>query len=255
MQPHKRAYTFAPMNLSQRMKAARKHGGLTQKELADKAGVSQPVISQLESGASQKSVHIAKLAAACGVDPLWLSEGSGQMVGTERPISQEAQIIGSVAAWDSSTPLDDDEVALPLYKEVELSAGDGSTQVLEVPGRKIRLARSTLRESGVQPENAIIAMVSGNSMERLILDGAGIGVDLGTKNIIDGEIYAFDHDGMLRVKYLYRLPGGGLRLRSENTEEYPDEIYTPEQAEHIRILGWVFWWSTVRRRRSPSLAK
>ena len=27
-------------------------------------------------------------------------------------------------------------------------------------------------------------------------------------------MYAFDHDGQLRVKLLYRLPGGGLRIRS-----------------------------------------
>lgn len=38
-------------------------------------------------------------------------------------------------------------------------------------------------------------------------------------------------------------------------EEYPDEILSAEQAAHIRILGWVFWWSTVRRRRGLSLAR
>lgn len=87
------------------------------------------------------------------------------------------------------------------------------------------------------------------------MDGATIGIDRGTTNIIDGEIYAFDHDGMLRVKYLYRLPGGGLRIRSENDEEYPDEVLNADQMATVRILGWVFWWSTVRRRRGLSLAR
>lgn len=44
-------------------------------------------------------------------------------------------------------------------------------------------------------------------------------------------------------------------LRSENSDEYPDEIIEPEQMSHVRILGWVFWWSTIRRRNGLRLAK
>lgn len=170
-------------------------------------------------------------------------------------VEPNAEMIGMLSAWDSNTPLHDDEVAIPLYKEVEMAAGGGATEVVEVPGRLLRFAKSTLREAGVLESNAACATVYGRSMERLIMDGATIGIDRGTTQIIDGEIYAFDHNGMLRVKYLYRLPGGGLRVRSENDEEYPDEVLSAEQAAHIRILGWVFWWSTVRRRRGLSLAR
>lgn len=46
-------------------------------------------------------------------------------------------------------------------------------------------------------------------MEPLISDGATIGVDTATKHITDGEIYAIKHDDLLRVKFVYRLPGGG----------------------------------------------
>lgn len=165
-----------------------------------------------------------------------------------QPRRSEARIVGQLSSWDDQTPLEDDDVEVPLYKEVELAAGNGSTAIREITGRKIRFSRSTLRDAGVDPANAIAAQVTGNSMDRLILDGATIGLDIGTKQVYDGEIYAVDHDGMLRVKYLYRLPGGGLRLRSENSEEYPDEIYTAEEATKIRVIGWVFWWSTVRRR-------
>lgn len=166
-----------------------------------------------------------------------------------------AELIGSMATWDSSTPLGSDEVAIPLYKEIELAAGSGATEVIEVPGRLLRFAKSTLREAGVQECNAVCATIKGRSMERLIMDGATIGIDRGTTHIEDGEIYAFDQDGMLRVKYLYRLPGGGVRIRSENDEEFPDEVLSPEQLRGIRMLGWVFWWSTVRRRRGLSIAK
>ncbi|MFD3300274.1 LexA family transcriptional regulator [Aquipseudomonas alcaligenes] len=187
------------------------------------------------------------------IDPLVHGDaGSAQPAARVEP---NAEMLGMLSGWDSNTPLRDDEVAIPLYKEVEMAAGGGATEVVEVPGRLLRFAKSTLREAGVHEHNAACATVYGRSMERLIMDGATIGIDRGTTQILDGEIYAFDHDGMLRVKYLYRLPGGGLRIRSENDEEYPEETLSAEQAAHIRILGWVFWWSTVRRRRGLSLAR
>lgn len=78
MQGHKRTYRFARMStLKDRMKQARKFAQLTQKQLAERVGVSQPVISQLESGENLQSVHLLKIAEVCGVDPLWLSSGEG----------------------------------------------------------------------------------------------------------------------------------------------------------------------------------
>ncbi|QUE91230.1 helix-turn-helix domain-containing protein [Pseudomonas sp. SCA2728.1_7] len=65
--------------LAERMKLARKHANLTQKALAEKAGVEQPVISQLETGKNQQSVHLAKFAHLCGVSAIWLSDGIGSM--------------------------------------------------------------------------------------------------------------------------------------------------------------------------------
>ncbi|MOA32341.1 HTH-type transcriptional regulator PrtR [compost metagenome] len=84
-------------------------------------------------------------------------------------------------------------------------------------------------------------------MEKLILDGAAIGFDTSFKHVVDGEIYAFDQGGMLRVRYLYKLPGGGIRIRSENSDEYPDELLTRKDCIRIKMLGRVFWWSTIRR--------
>lgn len=164
----------------------------------------------------------------------------------------EAVMIGDLSPWDDSTPLDDDEVELPLYKEVELAAGSGRTAVQEMPGRKLRFSYATLRAAGVDPAAAVCAQLKGNSMEPLIMNGATIGIDKATTRVVDGEIYALEHDGMLRVKYLYRLPGGGLRLRSFNRDEYADEEYSSEEmhAKNISIIGWVFWWSTLRSRNA-----
>ncbi|MCY1353515.1 HTH-type transcriptional regulator PrtR [compost metagenome] len=120
-------------------------------------------------------------------------------------------------------------------------------EFVEITDRKLRFSKETLQVAGVDPSFAAVAKFNGRAMEKLILGYAAIGFDMSFKHVVDGEIYAFDQKGMLRVKYLYKLPGGGIRIRSENSGEYPDELLTREEFARIRILGRVFWWSTVRR--------
>lgn len=69
------------MKYQDRVKLARRHARLTQGELADRVGIKQASISDLERGKSAASTHSTKIAHACGVNPLWLSEGIGEMLG------------------------------------------------------------------------------------------------------------------------------------------------------------------------------
>lgn len=80
-------------------------------------------------------------------------------------------------------------------------------------------------------------------MEPVLADGSTVGVNIGQRQIVDGKMYAIKHDGQLRVKVLYRVPGGGVRFRSFNQGEHPDEIYTPQEMaeKSIEIIGRVFW--------------
>jgi SOS-response transcriptional repressors (RecA-mediated autopeptidases) len=65
--------------LAERMKIARDHAKITQRKLAEIAGVEQPAISQMERGKTLKSAHLVTIAKACGVNPEWLANGSGGM--------------------------------------------------------------------------------------------------------------------------------------------------------------------------------
>lgn len=68
-----------PNTLSERIQQARKHAGLTQKELADKVGISQTAVHKLECGRSRSSRRTVAIALTCGVDPIWLDNGRGEM--------------------------------------------------------------------------------------------------------------------------------------------------------------------------------
>ncbi|WP_054064762.1 XRE family transcriptional regulator [Pseudomonas asplenii] len=233
------------MELKDRLKKARKDAGLTQAELADRVGIKQASVSEIERGLTRTSGYLVQLAQVCGVDPVWLSEGTGAPEPT-RPASN-ATMLGPISVWDDDTPLDDDEVYVPFLKEVELSAGSGRTVIQESSSRKLRFGKQTLRNQGVQADQAVCVTVHGNSMEPVLPDGSTVGVDRSCTAVKDGKMYAIDHGGELRVKTLYRIPGGGLRFRSFNQDEHPDEEYTADDLaeKSISVLGKVFWYSVL----------
>ena len=237
------------MKLKDRLKQARKYAGLSQTQLAEQVGIKQASVSEIERGITRVSGHTVKMARACGVSPLWLSEGVGEMLDTShpsRPVTDSNLVVsGGFSPWDDETALDPDEAELPLFREVELAAGDGRTQVIENNGPKLRFSKRTLRGAGVEPAQAAVAYVSGSSMEPALMDGSVVGINKQDTQVKDGKIYAIDHDGMLRVKQVFRLPGGGIRLHSINEDEFPDEDYGRGWPEYIRIIGRIFWSSTM----------
>ena len=253
------------MALGQRVKEVRERLEMSQSYLADQVGMTQSAIGALEKRDSAHSRKLYQIAQALGVAAEWLMFGGdvneavneymlpGDSVAyaADRMMDDKAdelRFIGHMDAWDSNTPLDPDEVELPLFREVEFSAGAGQTHVQENHGAKLRFAKSTLSRANTSPENAACAFVSGNSMDPVMPHGTTVGVNTADTSIRDGEIYALDHDGMLRVKFLYRKPGGGLMIRSQNQDEHPDEHYTAQEVhdQSVRIIGRVFWWSVLR---------
>jgi phage repressor protein C with HTH and peptisase S24 domain len=226
--------------LSSNMKLKMKALGFTQGELAEKANVSQVTIHKLLTGKIANTSRIADIANA-------LNTTVNELVGNlDRPKpTSNAEVIGPIDAWDSNTPLNDDEVEIPFYTEVQLAAGNGTLASIENIGPKLRFARSALIRNGTDVASAVCVKVSGNSMEPVIPDGSTIGIDTAKTDIVDGKIYAISHGEMQRVKMLYRLPNGGVRLKSFNSDEHPEEVYTKEEAFEIKVIGKVFWYSVL----------
>jgi phage repressor protein C with HTH and peptisase S24 domain len=198
--------------------------------------------------------RLVEVAELLSVNAQWLRTGEGPKHPGERNTRPEPVPAAPKARVERGNGRD--QLELPVYNEVH-NQGARRSAVAEIPNHSIRLSRRVLDAMDVELHNAICVAMAGSSMADKIQDGSLIGVDRGRTHVIDGEIYALEHDGMLRVKYLYRLPGGGLRLRSHNVSEYPDEIFTAVdiQEQHIQVLGWVFWWSTLNNRRHPATVR
>lgn len=162
---------------------------------------------------------------------------------TTENISSNIKELGAFDLWDRNTPLNSDEVAVPFYQDVRLSAGNGfADDIADYNNFKLRFSKATLRKQGVQFENAVCVIADGNSMEPVIPDGTTVGIDLGNKTIRDGKIYAINHGGLLRIKLLYNMPNEQVKIRSYNSEEHPDET---ADLKDISVLGKVFWYSVL----------
>ena len=221
-------YTYYMKTLADRINARLKEFGHTQTYLAKRVGVSPVAIQKLCAGKTQTSKKIVDIAKVLKVDVEWLIHGDAPQ---------------RISSWDSNTPLDLDDVELPYFRDVEIAAGNGERKIEFNHGRKLRFSQRTLDNLGIKVQNAACVTVSGNSMMPVMPHGSTVGVDTGNTELVDGDIYVIGHNNHLRVKIMYALPWGGVRLKSFNSTEWPDETY--ESTDAVVILGRVFWYSAL----------
>lgn len=166
-----------------------KISGLNQEELAKRIDESPQTVSNWKRRGVSKAGAI-KASAEFGVSVSWIL--SGEEAGERIEASK-------VQGWDSNTPLDDDEVEIPFFKDFLVSCGSGSTpEIIGEATRKLRLSKATLNKYGVYEGNAYALTAFGNSMSPVINNGATVYVDTGRTQIIDGKIYAINHGGLFK---------------------------------------------------------
>ena len=223
-----------------RLRKARIEKNISQVELGRLTGESQSKIAALESGRNKKPTNTVQLAEILGVSAYWLETGKGEM--HPSPAQDEIKDLHRPMLWSSNDPLpEDDYTFAPYMKEQAFCGGAGSFEIPDYNGFRLPFGRATLRRKSISPDNVFCCTLTGDSMEERIAEDAAIAVDAGEKTIRDGKIYAFRHGDLFRVKYLSRLPGGRVKIKSHNP------AYDDEEAglEDIEVIGRVFWWSVL----------
>lgn len=225
-----------------RLRKARIEKNISQVELGRLTGASQSKIAALESGRNKKPTNIIELSEILGVSAYWLETGKGDMHASIPPHQDEIKNIHRPMLWSSNDPLpEDDYTFAPYMKEQAFCGGAGSFEIPDYNGFRLPFGKATLRRKSISPDNVFCCTLTGDSMEERIAEDAAIAVDAGEKTIRDGKIYAFRHGDLFRVKYLSRLPGGRVKIKSHNP------AYEDEEAglEDIEVIGRVFWWSVL----------
>ncbi|EDM64881.1 putative transcriptional regulator [Moritella sp. PE36] len=131
--------------------------------------------------------------------------------------------------------------SFPFY-EISASAGVGLLAEVEERPKTISFEPHWLRnEIGVYPNNVFLMLVDGDSMQPTLKNGSMIMVNRDVDNLSDG-VYVMRHDNNLLVKRLQMLPGGIIRVKSDNTMYDPWEITKSQlDGEELALIGRVVW--------------
>lgn len=223
--------TVIAENLRARMGA---HVSLnTQPALANASGVGQTTIGRiLRAEVNPTAENLRKLTKAlgCTVSDLFGETNSTAKV-TMRP----------VLTWEHEADLPEGEFAMIRRLGVRLSAGNGHEHIdveIDEAQQPQAFRADWIRKMGLKPNKLACMVASGPSMETRIQDGDALVVDTSRTDVVDGKVFALWYDGGERVKRLYRLPGGGLRIKSDNAEFAPIDL-TQEHIGHVHIIGQV----------------
>lgn len=211
--------------------------GLQHKDLVAATGASKGTVTNWISGVNNPTgKRLVQLAQALKTTSSWLLTGNSTLEFTQ------------VEPWDSNTPLDDDEIEIPFFKDFSFACGGGSIgEAIANETRKLRMSKATLRNLSIMKENAVAATAIGDSMSPTIKDGDTIHVDLGRKNIKDGKIFAICIGGLFYCKRLYNLPLGGVRIVSDNSVEFPEIQLSAQEIidQQLEVIGWVWQISSL----------
>lgn len=120
---------------------------------------------------------------------------------------------------------EDKYVYIPVYSGVYASMGNGGRVEHEEVSGKHSYSQAWLLKEGLEAAQLSRIQAVGRSMEPVIWDGDMLLVNRSEKIIKDGKIYAFRVGDEIRVKRLFRLMDGRVRVVSDNPDKnlYPDE--------------------------------
>jgi hypothetical protein len=130
-------------------------------------------------------------------------------------------------------------VQVPHY-DVAVSAGDGCQWVDHANNDPLVFRARWFQARGVKPEDCRAIYVRGDSMAPTLNDGDTVLIDVSRTQVRDDSIYALVYGGDLYIKRLFRIPGGGLELRSDNPRHLNREVTGGAMAD-VHVLGEMIW--------------
>lgn len=148
LQGYGRTRNTRAMEFKDRLKAARRHAKLGQIALAEKVGINQTSISDLERGKSKGTAYTAQLAAACGVSAIWLAEGTGEMLdhshGHSEPGAERPPLGGNSSRAYQQQKYDD---AAPAHRQAVDEIADKMLGISEAQALKLKQVMELLLQA------------------------------------------------------------------------------------------------------------
>jgi phage repressor protein C with HTH and peptisase S24 domain len=214
-----------------RIKELRRLKGLTQQKLAGLAGLSQVTISDIERGRNKGSREIVRIAEALGASPTFLSTGR------QRDNSGE-KLSESVAITTTPTQ----SIRIAIYE----GGGGGMDDSIQGVEASRRWVASNLPEVR-NPSAVRIFECQDDSMRGTFTRGDILFVDTSVNSVNADGVYALTIQNDFFVKRVQRLPGGAIKLISDNAQHYEPHVLTSAERQRMRVRGRVLLAWNARR--------
>lgn len=209
-------------------------------------GLGQPTINRLLKGTTENPdlATVKKLADALRVPMAWLTDGPD-----DAPIpSSAAQALPAlhsnvsrvrqIVTYDSLDQIPNGDFVLIPHIDLNLATSPGEEPWKFAEKAPVPFVASFIKALGIQPKDAACISIDGRSMEPLLFHEDIAIIDLANKSIpSDGGVFAFAINDELMVKKLYRLPTGGVRIESRNSDYGPTFDLTKSQADSLWVIG------------------
>lgn len=203
------------MSIGKRVREARTDAKMSQAQLARKVGIRQPTLSDLERGESHRSANLASMAAALGVNALWLETGRGPKRGGDKDKAMLRNRVREVSDEE-----EEETVSRIRRVTLRLSAGiigfavDSDSE----DDNPIYFRKDWLLQRGYKPENLLAIRVKGTSMEPGLYEGDTVVINTADTAPKDGDVYAVNYEGEAVIKRLVR-DAGAWWLSSDNPDQ------------------------------------
>ncbi len=228
-------------SLGERLKQARENKQLSQQEVAERAGMSQPTYYKIESGKTKRTTYLNDLARVLGVNPEWLATGQGSMQTNQQIVDDLIASMPNGITHDQIEPWRN-QTWVEVY-DLKFCCGDGGGYAEFEPLKKtLPFDDSFFKYRNIKPEFFKLIYGKGDSMSPYINDGDAVGLDISDKIPKDGEVYALFLDGDTMIKRIFREAGGVLRLTSDN-KAYRDKVVDDSNGDSLIIIGRVVYRS------------
>ncbi len=223
---------------AQRLINRRKRLGLSQRDLAKMVDVSVNTIQSYESGSLPRGEHFLNLARSlqCSLDWLVGLNTGGLSWPTTVDDDDHMAIHASGPAWEAPRSW-----VFPPFLELEMPEGERSQPRPQAP---VSFERKWLASIIPDVNSARLLVAKGPAMQPTFADGDLLLINIGQRQIYQGQAYAIRLDGCLLVNRVEIRPGGVYRIVSDNRDIAPPyEI----EAGQMDVLGQVVWSSHMAR--------
>jgi phage repressor protein C with HTH and peptisase S24 domain len=209
------------------------------RDFANLVGISYSVLYQYLNGKSEPTRPVLlAISNKTGISVEWLVSGLGSPTAT--PGEDVVEEVASVADYVVREGPGEEFASLPV---LEMAAGGQRAKIDR--GRlseAVVFGKSWLRtEFGVSPRFLCLLEVRGESMEPTLKPGELVLINRSDAGNVSDGLFAVRLDQVLLVKRLQRIPGGGIRLSSDNERYESFTISLQEPQERFAIIGRVIW--------------